>query len=564
MKKISLIIIITIFSLLYYKCNAEAKLLTREEISYLNAEPLISEEITFNIIMGTKIKDRYEKSPVVDSSKCWFENYVDYLDLEVNYEIYGDGGSDVLNFSYIIDEGKPFELSYMIAEEVFYKLNLSNDSFNVLINKEVNLNEIIGFSINDYKFKYLDYSINEIVYKDDISEVVIDEFIYESKLSLLYGYTYKYNSIYNDQKIYFVTTNSNPLTLQEIKSNITITDQTDCHPTFEIINNEYKLETIEITDGGEFSFVIQAMDYAGNITLQDCMVYVYDDIPPNITGSNFSIAYNLFFTEADLRKQFICDDQNASITIIKPDNLLYNSRNYPGIYTVTAEAVDIAGNKSIASIEVEIYDRDKPTISSKGKEHVLLSTKLYSKEEILDFLNINDFCYGNNLIIEIVDYDDYAQYYYDVGPNRLLITATDPSGNKESYVFEFSIVDIDFPQIDVGNKYTLFIDNDSVLTKEEIIELLISSGQLSDDIVKIESDYFDSINPTGTYDLLVYDKDGNIITCSIEIKSPNISFEAPPNKAEEDNNYLIYVIISGGIIVFVGVILFLVYKKKKH
>lgn len=565
MKKILTIVIAVIISAyLLFNNTAKAEVIIEEGRYYDNAIPLTYTKKSFNVLKGISDEATFYETDFYMAYMDYLYRKIEFGDFEYTCELYNDNTTIPIVVYFLIEDGELSEYHVSIKGEIFYQIEFINYSFNVIVNESFDLYSITN-TFETFNYRNLtEFDQPYVTYYPDKGGIYFEDCYLDMSLSTIYGYKYEYNQAYSDEDVYFLTTNSNPISMTDIEKSITISDSTDPTAEFEIVDNEYDLENIDITNGGEYAFTINAYDQSGNITIQKCSVYVLDNTPPVITGSNLVKDWNLFISEKALLALFICDDPDAKITLENLDNLLYNSTNYPGEYKIKATATDLSGNQSSCTIIVTIKDEEKPTVSLITDTPELLSTKKYTKEEILAFLSIKDRCYGDDVKVEITNYDDYLGYYWI--PCRMVfnIVVTDPSGNSTKYELETYIKDYDFPQIDVGTAYTLILPAGSVITKEEVIEKLLQSGQISN-VISVESEYFNSDNPYGTYDLYVTEENGNVSIYKIEIENPNINYDTPQKQEEEnDNKYIKYVAIAIIAILGIGVIMLIMYKKKKH
>lgn len=568
MKRKILIIIIALFSIYsLFKNSAKAEIVIEKNRYYDNTIPLISTEKTFNVIKGVDREDVYYQSIFYSAYKDYAYKIIESCTLKYNGIIYNESTSIPINAILIIEEGKISDYKVYFNDNLIYHIEFVDDELIVNEAKTIDINKITELKATNYKFKDLvSYEIVEVQYYEQKNPIWLEDYLYDMGLSLIIGYNYQYNTLYSDKDVYFVTTNSNPISLKEIENNIIISDDSDVTASFTIDNNEYELDKIDITYGGIFSFDINAIDTVGNITIQKCKVYVYDNIPPELNGSNLVKKYNEVIYEETLMKLFECDDETAKIYIDKPDELLYGEYNKPNTYIVNATAIDAYDNADTCTIKVIIEDKEHPNIELNGKTPELLSSRLYSKSEIIELLDITDNCYSKDeLTIEILNYEDYSNYYFRPARYVLTITASDPQGNTNSYELEFYVKDYDFPQIIIGTTHTLIVAENANLSKEEVLKKLQELGEIPENIVSIESEYFTAEDKYGSYELYLTDANGRLYTHIIEIESPSINYDPPINDNNKKNNkYIVYVVIGIVGVISIGVIMIIIYKKRKH
>lgn len=565
MKKIITIVLVLIASV-YLFCNnkAKAEIIIDERGDFINFVPLVNTTKEFNLIKGTELESRFLESEFYKAYKAYLYEIVEFGVFQYDSEIYNSETKYTLTTYFVIEDENIIEYNMYLDGELFYKIEYIDNEFVSHLSKTIDLNEDAEHNCANFKIRNVtSITEGEVICYPNKNGVFLDDCYFDMGASLVYGYTYEYNKTYNNQDIYLITTNSNPLTMQEIEDSIIIKDTTDRSASFDIVENEYNLDDIDISNGGQYSFMINAYDRYGNITIQKCQVYVYDDTPPVLTGEKLVKDWNLFIYEDDLLDLFICDDPDATITIEKPDELLYNSVNRPNTYKVTATATDLAGNSSSCTVDVIIKDEEKPEIYPKKDRTEIYSDTKYTKDDIYKLLNIKDRCYGTELTLDILNYERYLEFWDS--PRRIVLTivATDPSGNTREYELEAYITDNDFPQIEIDTPYILILPADNIITKEDVIEKLLESGQITN-VVSVESEYFNTDIPSGSYDLFVTDSEGNVYTHKIEIEAPSVNYDTPEVKEEKKDNNIIYVTIGVILMLGIAVAMLVIYKKKKH
>ena len=217
---------------------------------------------------------------------------------------------------------------------------------------------------------------------------------------------------------------------------------------------------------------------------------------------------------------------------------------------------------------LNVVDKIAPVIIGNNmtvnKSMPLTLTKILSKIEVIDkidgIINRED--------IEVLDLDDYFINSNVLGTYRFLITAKDKSGNVASQTYLVKVCN-DVSELTV-NYYIIYLSNQSVVTKEEVLDFLINKGNVSDDNSILESQYFLAKNPEGRYKLNIIDSTGKVDEYTISLED-NIDYKAPIEEVIEANNTnnsnhqaIITTIIISSILITGIIIITIISYKKRH
>ena len=432
--------------------------------------------------------------------------------------------------------------------------NSTDSTYDVLVNKEVDLNRTIGYSPSGYALENFDVSCDgELPVNNGETQSPDLEEIGYVKFTSFHTLLYKYETKYLDQKVHFISNILNPLTEQQILSSIKVNDLTDGDDiSYQILYSEYDYDNPNV---GEYPITICAIDKSGNATLLDAYVNVVAVDAPKITPKDIRVTYRGFYREQDIKPYFkVKCNYDYTIEII--ENNYKDNYTKPGDYTVTAKVTDIYGNYSTATLTVHVVDDAIPRIVYSKIQVTTLNP--YTIDDFKKHINVYDEIDGAITDYTITDLDGYFENVKKPGDYRIRVDASDKAGNSTFSNIYFMVRDTDYPSITV-DEYTIVASADHVITREEIIEILIKAGQISDDQnVLLVSDYFDVENPSGSYSLEVRTDDG-VFYDKIEV---SVSNDITPSIVKDNKKFNYLFVLIPSIIVVLGSLSFIVYKKK--
>ena len=443
-----------------------------------------------------------------------------------------------------------------LNDDVIYQMhyNSTDSTYDVLVNKEVDLNRTIGYSPSGYALENFDVSCDgELPVNNGETQSPDLEEIGYVKFTSFHTLLYKYETKYLDQKVHFISNILNPLTEQQILSSIKVNDLTDGDDiNYQILYSEYDYDNPNV---GEYPITICTIDKSGNATLLDAYVNVVAVDAPKITPKDIRVTYRGFYREQDIKPYFkVKCNYDYTIEII--ENNYKDNYTKPGDYTVTAKVTDIYGNYSTATLTVHVVDDAIPRIVYSKIQVTTLNP--YTIDDFKKHINVYDEIDGAITDYTITDLDGYFENVKKPGDYRIRVDASDKAGNSTFSNIYFMVRDTDYPSITV-DEYTIVASADHVITREEIIEILIKAGQISDDQnVLLVSDYFDVENPSGSYSLEVRTDDG-VFYDKIEV---SVSNDITPSIVKDNKKFNYLFVLIPSIIVVLGSLSFIVYKKK--
>jgi hypothetical protein len=161
----------------------------------------------------------------------------------------------------------------------------------------------------------------------------------------------------------------------------------------------------------------------------------------------------------------------------------------------------------------------------------------------------------------VEDLNGYFLNTKKAGSYNFKIYFEDTSGNKADKGFVLEVIDRDFPSIEIDSTYSIIISSGEKLTKDQVREYFNNLACLTQEVLSVESKYFDDINPEGEYDMHLKMEDGSIIQSKIIVQAQNIDYTPKDNS----NFSMVYVGIGIiGLMVIIAGCLAVVRLKKKR
>lgn len=257
------------------------------------------------------------------------------------------------------------------------------------------------------------------------------------------------------------------------------------------------------------------------------------------------------------------DNYDEDIT----DEIIFES-NYPSDpkkakideeYYIKAIVYDSSGNKAEVTNKIEVKDITAPK---------------FSKETLSYEINYGDAISINNIYADLTCTDNYEGTIpssswkhegeidlHDLDPQTIIISYTDKSNNTGKCSVTIKINDISAPIISVS---PIELSTTNPLTEEEILALLESSGKIEGGYISYDmsTEYFNNQDKVGSHDVtlsLDYE-DGQTKHYRFTI---NVLENLNNQISNNDNNWYIYVIIAVSTAGIIGLVAYLIYRKKK-
>lgn len=276
----------------------------------------------------------------------------------------------------------------------------------------------------------------------------------------------------------FTVNVDNMLTLDEILSHVTVTDETDSNPVIEIISSNYDSSSKVL---GDFSVVIRGKDSSGNTSANYTItIRVVDTTKPVIvTNTNIeNQPNNVKLSQEELKAQFSFSDNyyasdELTLSIVRDD---YTEKwNKPGVYLVSCKATDPSDNtSSIATMSVSVIDKTPPTITGSDVLNQPNNVKL-SNDDLLVLFTAKD---DVELKQKYLTSDDYTENWNKPGTYAVECAAQDAT-NRVTATIHITVVDAVAPEVTGSNitkSYaekiedlkTLFTASDDITATDEL------------------------------------------------------------------------------------------------
>lgn len=408
-------------------------------------------------------------------------------------------GSVIKGFSSIIDEEPPIISGYKdyYSSNIDSPINLTYILQNITAydERDGNLSSSIIVEYNDYE-----ENLNKLGTYPIILSVCDSS---NNKTSITFYIEIKdLTPPTIEGKQSYISHLSSPLTIEEIKSNLTVTDNTDinlssslyvCDDTYTINKNKTGLYTVYfcVMD----SFYNEASPYK-------TVIEVKDDIPPIINGIDYHTSYlsNPLSIDIILKSIYATDNgQNISSSIFVTNDKYTQYKNTIGEKKIIFQAKDESNNLSSPFIvTVNLIDDVKPEIYGLNLFNSYLSSPLsltYLKQQLTVLDN-----YDGNISSSLTIIDDtYSPNINNKGTYYISFNATD-SSNNTSENFKISITNIDdlSPTIIGPSSLKYSIDNkptiDNILSEYTVVDNI--DNNLTIEIIE---DTYSSSFSTGTY-----------------------------------------------------------------
>lgn len=279
----------------------------------------------------------------------------------------------------------------------------------------------------------------------------------------------------------FVTNVDAPLSEASIRSNIYAFDETDGDITH-LITKTSDTYTPNMNTVGTWQIVYSVQDSASNVTTLTVHVLVRDVTAPtwNVSKAEVQISYTATFDIEAYKAQLGVDDNYdlpGSLTITVQSNNYTANKTVVGTYYVVYKIKDIAGNETLAEVEVQVIDTVAPTISG-PTTIVKPNNTTMTVSSIKAQLTANDAVAGTLTSSIVVTEDNYTGKGHLVGSYTITFSVTDPSGNVGTHVVTVTVEDDIPPVFYVKDNYFITVDQSVLLTLGQIIEILEITGQL--------------------------------------------------------------------------------------
>lgn len=281
-------------------------------------------------------------------------------------------------------------------------------------------------------------------------------------------------------EVAFVTNVDDPISESAIRSNLVAFDNEDgdISHLIQIDEDNYTPNKSTVGTWDIHYFVV---DSAGNESTLVVSVLVRDIVKPVISGGSatYSIGYKETLNLETIRVSLtVSDNYDATVPItIKTNNYTANKGTI-GQYQVVFSAIDTSGNEGTKSILVNVIDNVAPVFSgptslSKPKNQVLTESQIRSQLSAMDEIS------GNRTANITLVTDDYTGKGALVGTYSLVYAVSDAAGNQKQHTVQVTVVDDVAPWWFMRDGYFISVPSSVSLTRQQIIDILIQTNQLT-------------------------------------------------------------------------------------
>lgn len=279
----------------------------------------------------------------------------------------------------------------------------------------------------------------------------------------------------------FVVNIDDPKPIEYFKSFLRLIDDVDGDITDRIV-----VETDNYTPNksvlGTHTVVFSGTDNAGNTATLEVYVRVVDITAPVISspaGNKGTIGYKETFNITAITNQLVVSDNYDSNlkALLKTDNYTPNKTKL-GTYDLIYEATDNSGNTGTYTYKVQVIDNVKPTFSGpltidKPNNSIMLEREI--REKITAYDEIDGNLTNRIKLIK----DEYTGNGSKVGKYNITYEVSDNAGNKATHTITINVKDNLPPVFWIEDGVSIRVSKDTPLSRQQIIDLLTATGQLT-------------------------------------------------------------------------------------
>lgn len=312
-----------------------------------------------------------------------------------------------------------------------------------------------------------------------------------------------------------VLTNINqPITLENLRKSIHAFDETDgdVSQSITIIKDEYSQNRFLV---GTHEIQFQAQDSSNNLSILTIFVKVVDIDNPVISGP-LELISPLSSPKSinDLSSYYqVSDNYSQNLTFSVIEDQFTNNSSTLGTYFITLSAVDESNNSCTFTLQMKVVDDIPPAIL--GPKSIRKSNSaLLSIQEVKNQLSAQDNLDGDLTSTILLITNEYEGNETVVGSYSLVFEVKDSSLNSATLEITIVVYDDTLPTWTI-DQIVLTVDRAHLLTKEEIIRLLIASHQIDEtnnELIEFKAgNYFENASTSGEYFVTI-----SLIDCESE------------------------------------------------
>lgn len=280
----------------------------------------------------------------------------------------------------------------------------------------------------------------------------------------------------------FVTSVDDPKPVEYFLQFITAWDETDGNITDKIIidYDEYSTNKYVL---GTYKVELSVEDSSGNESYLTIYITVADVTSPVISGnqSKVQISYTQTWNINAFKSTLSVTDNYYQMTnddiAIESDNYSQNKTQL-GKYNVVFSATDPSGNKTTFTKEIEVIDDIAPVFSGPTLINKPLSSIL-TIADIKSQLSAFDEKEGNKTSYITVLSDSFTGNGNKAGQYTVVFEVSDSKGNKAQHTVTVVVQDNIPPIWYIQDGMSVKIVPPAKLTRDQIIDLLVATGQLN-------------------------------------------------------------------------------------
>ncbi len=376
---------------------------------------------------------------------------------------------------------------------------------------------------------------------------------------LSFVYAMMYNPIVDGKAVTNIISDyDNPLLLEEIVSKIHVSDDS-CTPQLKFLYGDYGEEGYY--ELGDYDATYIAIDDCGNVSRLLLNITVKDIRGPIVSADEMSYSYTELIDTKVLENKFTITDSNGVKETTFDFSDYTDNYNVVGEHNITVTSIDNYDNERVYTATINVIDDVSPIITIPKNINSSCSKEL-SIEDIRSKIKVSDTIDGEITDFILIDNDNYASKAKGYSKYSFTVRASDKSGNTTAIDFVVKYNDAEFPEFDLSD--LLFVlPNNEVIFKKDIEELLIDLGySTQNDIVSINSDYFNNYYVDGNYPLDI--SINNVKYCSEIIVSGGKVSIGEIDLIDDEINYMPLIIggVSISILVMVSLMGIVIYKKR--
>lgn len=465
---------------------------------------LINEKVSFNAINNsTRIITVYDYSNILYTSI----NEDTFLNSKTT-----TNGTIIKGYSSLIDKEPPIFNGY----ESSYTTNINNPiSFKKILSlisaydkRDGNLTSKIAVEYNDYDETSKKLGTYTII-------LSVEDFSSNKASITFYIKTIDTDAPIIEGKQIYTSYLSSKLTLEEIKSNLTVSDNVDenLSSSLYICEDNYSKNSNKV---GLYNLYFCVIDKSENSSSPfKIVIEVKDDISPTIEGLDyFTSLLSKPLTIQEIMYSLAAIDNGIDISdsIFLVKDYYTNYQNTTGEKSLVFQVMDSSNNLSKPfKVTINLIDDIPPQIFGLNIYTSYLSSPLsltYLKQQLTVLDNLD----GNiSSSIEILD-DSYSSNINKTGTYYITLQAKDNSNNT-SEAFKINITNIDDVSPTIIGPNTLKYEINNKPNIENILNEF-SSKDNADEFIEIiiENDTYSNSTTTGTYyiDLSCKDSSNNL------------------------------------------------------